>query len=147
MPLMTAVFGRPSLRYSLFRLLQTRLSPTPDDHLVLLEKLGLDSDARGPLTIARLACRKLEDDLERWELAMESEREGICAEALGLAIGDTILTESRGKSIRLKIKRISMHLSDKNTLYFHIGGTRYRKDGLLGKRDKYRYISTDSGRN
>jgi hypothetical protein len=40
-----------------------------------------------------------------------------------------------------------MHLSDKNTLYFHIGGTRYRKDDLLGKRDKYRYISTDSGRN
>lgn len=121
--------------------------PAPDDHLVLLEKLGLGSDARGPLTMARAVCRKLEDDLERWELAMESEREAICAEALGLAIGDTILTECRGKSIRLKIKRMSMHLSDKNTLYFHIGGLRYRKDGLLGKRDEYIYISTDSDRN
>jgi hypothetical protein len=119
--------------------------PAPDEHLVLLEKLYLGCETEGPLTAARNVCRKLEDDMERWELAMESEREAICSEALGLNIGDTILTECRGKSIRLKINQMSVHFSN-GKLNFYIAGRRYRKDGILGKREDSVYISTVSAK-
>lgn len=58
----------------------------------------LGSETGGPLTAAREVCNKLEDDMERWELAMAAEREAICGEALGLAIGDTLVTESPGQT-------------------------------------------------
>ncbi|RLA45126.1 MAG: hypothetical protein DRR42_19700 [Gammaproteobacteria bacterium] len=117
--------------------------PVPDDHLVLLEKIYLGSEMGGPLTAAKEICRKLEDDMERWELAMEAEREAICGEALGLTIGDTLLTESRGKPVRLKIEQMSAYVYD-GKLNFHISGKRYRKDGLLGKRDQLVYLRTES---
>ena len=117
--------------------------PVPDDHLVLLGKIFLGSESGGPLTTARETCRKLEDDMERWDLAMEAEREAICAEALGLAIGDTVLTESRGKPLRLKIEQMSVFAYD-GKLSFHISGKRYRKDGLLGKRYESIYLHTES---
>jgi hypothetical protein len=117
--------------------------PVPDDHLVLLEKIFLGSELGGPLTAAKETCRKLEDNMERWDLAMEAEREAICAEALGLAIGDTVLTESRGKPVRLKIEQMSVFAYD-GKLSFHISGKRYRKDGLLGKRYESIYLHTDS---
>ena len=116
--------------------------PVPDDHLVLLEKLYLDSETGGPLTAAKDICKKLEDDMERWELALAAERESICGEALGLTIGDTVLTESRGKTVRLKIEHMSAYIYD-GKLNFHISGKRYRKDGLLGKRDESVYFHTD----
>jgi len=120
--------------------------PVPEDYLILLEKLQMGSDTGGPLTEAREACRKLEDDMERWELVMENEREAICAEALGVSLGDVILSESRGKHIRLKIDHMSTHVTDKNTLRFYISGERYRKDGILGKRDDSILVSTDRDR-
>lgn len=119
--------------------------PVPEEHLVLLEKLQFGCDASGPLTAARAACRKLEDDMERWELMMDSEREAICAEALGVALGDTILTQSQGKAVRLKIDHMSTHVTESNTLRFYIRGRRYRKDGILGKRDDSIFVSTGSG--
>ena len=117
--------------------------PVPDDHLVLLEKIFLGSESGGPLTAAKETCRKLEDDMEKWELAMEAERQAICAEALGLAIGETVLTESRGKPVRLKIEQMSVFVYD-GKLSFHISGKRYRKDGLLGKRDESIYLDTET---
>jgi len=119
--------------------------PAPDEHLTLIEKLYLGCEVEGPLTTARNTCRKLEDDMERWELAMESEREGICSEALGLVKGGTVLTESHGKSVRLKINQMSAHFSD-GKLSFYIAGRRYRKDGVLGKREDSIYISTVSAK-
>jgi hypothetical protein len=119
--------------------------PAPDEHLCLLERLYLGSEAKCPLTAARNTCRKLEEDMERWELAMEAEREAICSEALGLSRGDTILTESQGKSVRLKINQMNAHFSE-GKLSFYIAGRRYKKDGVLGKREDSIYISTVSGR-
>jgi hypothetical protein len=119
--------------------------PAPDDHLVLLEKLYLGSETQGPLAAARSVCRKLEDDMERWELVMESEREAICSEALGLIQGDTIVAESQGKPIRLKIDQMSTYLSD-GKLNFYIAGRRFRKDGLLGKREASIHVSTISAK-
>lgn len=117
--------------------------PVPNDHLVLLEKIYLGSETGGPLTAAREVCNKLEDDMERWELAMAAEREAICGEALGLSIGDTLVTESRGKPVRLKIEQMSAYIYD-GKLNFHISGKRYRKDGLLGKLDESVYLRTES---
>lgn len=116
----------------------------PDDHLILLEKLQMGNQTDGPLTRAREACRKMQDDMERWELAMECEGEAICGEALGVSLGDTILSEVRGKPVRLKIMRMSTHVSENNALRFYISGKRYRKDGLLGKRDDSIFVSTES---
>jgi len=117
--------------------------PVPNDHLVLLEKIYLGSETGGPLTAAREVCKKLEDDMERWELAMSAEREAICGEALGLTIGDTLVTESRGKPVRMKIEQMSAYVYD-GKLNFHISGKRYRKDGLLGKLDESVYLRTES---
>ncbi len=116
--------------------------PVPNDHLVLLEKIYLGSETGGPLTAAREVGRKLEVDMERWELAMAAEREAICGEALGLAIGDTLVTESRGKPLRMKITQMSAYVFD-GKLSFHISGKRYRKDGLLGKLNESVYLQTD----
>ena len=80
--------------------------------------------------------------MERWELALAAEREALCGEALGLTIGDTVLTESRGKTVRLNIEQMSAYIYD-GKLNFHISGKRYRKDGLLGKRDESVYFHTD----
>ena len=74
---------------------------------------------------------------------MGGRRGAICAEALGLAIGDTVLTESHGKPVRLKIEQMSVFAYD-GKLSFHISGKRYRKDGLLGKRDETVYLHTES---
>ncbi len=72
-----------------------------------------------------------------------AEREAICAQALGLAIGDTVLTESRGKPVRPKIEQMSVLAYDRK-LSFHISGKRYRKDDLLGKRDESVFLHTES---
>ncbi len=117
--------------------------PVPNDHLVLLEKIYLGSETVGPLTAAREICRKLEDDMERWELVMAAEREAICGEALSLSIGDTLVTESRGKPVRLKIAQMSAYVYD-GKLNFHISGKRYRKDGILGKLDESVYLRTEN---
>ena len=74
---------------------------------------------------------------------MAAEREAICGEALGLAIGDTLVTESRGKPVRIKITQMSAYVFD-GKLSFHISGKRYRRDGLLGKLDESVYLRTES---
>ncbi|PLW83310.1 hypothetical protein CWI75_07885 [Kineobactrum sediminis] len=114
-------------------------TPAPDDHLVLLEKLYLGIETGGPLTAARVFCKKLEDLMERWELILDAEGEAICAEALGLAVGDTVVAESHGKPVRLKLEHMGAFFHERR-LTFHLCGKRYRKDGLLGKRDESIYL-------
>ena len=90
----------------------------------------------------------LERDIQRAlavsELVMESERAAICSDALGITVGDTILTQLSGKPVRLKVSQMSTHISDENVLCFNIAGKRYRKDGILGKRNEYLYIETNT---
>jgi len=117
--------------------------PMPDDHLVLLEKIYLGGETNGPLTVARETCRKLEEYMERWEVAMEAERTVICGEALGLKIGDTVISESGGKLTRIKIEQMSAYVHG-GKLNFHISGKRYRRDGILGKRVESVYLCTGS---
>lgn len=114
----------------------------PGYHLALFEKLRMSEPLGGPITAAQNMIDKIEVDMERWERVMESEREAICSNALGFIVGDTILAESKGKPIRLKVSQLSTHISKNNTLRFDISGKRYRKDGVLGKRQEYLSIET-----
>ncbi|MDB4542784.1 hypothetical protein N9241_00930 [bacterium] len=114
----------------------------PADHLVLFEKLLLSAPLGGPITNAQKMIKKFEENIERWELVMESERAAICSDALGITVGDTILTQLSGKPVRLKVSQMSTHISEANTLCFSIAGKRYRKDGILGKRNECVYIET-----
>jgi hypothetical protein len=116
----------------------------PADHLVLFEKLLMSAPLGGPITNAQNMINKFEENIERWELVMESERAAICSDALGISVGDTILTQLSGKPVRLKVSQMSTHISDDNTLCFNIAGKRYRKDGILGKRSEYLYIETST---
>jgi hypothetical protein len=119
----------------------------PGDHLVLFEKLQMSEALGGPITAAQNTINKFEVDMERWERVMESEREAICFDALGIRVGDTILTQTGKKPIQLKVSQMSVHISDGNTLRFDISGKRYRKDGVLGKRQEYFSIETSSSAN
>lgn len=114
----------------------------PADHLVLFEKLLMSAPLGGPITNVKKMINKFEENIERWELVMESERAAICSEALGITVGDTILAQSSGKPVRLRVSQMSTHISDENVLCFNIAGKRYRKDGILGKRNEYLYIET-----
>lgn len=80
--------------------------------------------------------------MERWKLVLDPEREAFCSEALGVTVGDTIVTESRGKPVRLKVEHMSASIYE-GRLHFYISGKRYRKDGLLGKRSESIYLRTE----
>ena len=50
---------------------------------------------------------------------------------LGVGVGDDVITESRGRVVRLRLEGTSVHVSEK-VVNFHLWGMRYRKDGLPG---------------
>ena len=54
---------------------------------------------------------------------------------LGIGLGDNVVFEAGGKPVRIAVTDATVHLLDKDIL-FRISGRRYRKDGLLGKRDE-----------
>lgn len=118
---------------------------SPPESLVLFEKLCLAPGERGQLAQAREASRKIEVDLERWEAVMELEREDFCKEALGITHGATVLSEIRGKPVRIKAESFYAYISDDGDLSFNISGRRYRKDGALGKREDSIYLTLRSG--
>ncbi len=57
-------------------------------------------------------------------------------------LGDTILTTVRGKTVRMRVNRMHVHGSESG-VYFSIYGTRFRKDGTLGKRDDMVVLNVD----
>ena len=79
---------------------------------------------------------ELESDLETWEKNLELEKSEICCQALGVDLGDDLMCEIGGKSARIRLKGASLHTDDES-VYFHLWGKRFRKDGILGKRDEF----------
>ena len=118
--------------------------PAPDDHLILLDRLRGGDQDEGPLAELRDAWHRMEDDLERWERTLDAERETICGQALGIAIGDSILSESSKGPTRIKVERMDTHVTEDDKLTFSLSGPRYRKDGLPGKREDCLYIQTSN---
>jgi hypothetical protein len=107
----------------------------PNEHLALVESLVGYGEER-PFRNARRALEEIESDLETWEINLELERSEICCQALGVGFGDDLLYEHNGKPVRIRLKGASLHSDDEN-VYFHLWGKRFRKDGILGKRDDY----------
>jgi hypothetical protein len=84
---------------------------------------GYGSAGKGPFMSAREAWRRLEDELERWEMQLEAERSAVCLLDLGHRGGRHRYRECRPPTPRL---------GDWIVVY----GTRFRKDGTIGKLKK-----------
>jgi hypothetical protein len=114
----------------------------PDDRMVLAERLWFGREENGPFSMARQAWRNIEQDMEKWELSLELERAELCKEVLGVERGDIVTVESKGQALRIQIEDASVHTYDSKVL-FHLSGKRFRKDGMLGKRQEYIYLQVD----
>lgn len=102
----------------------------PDETLALADRIWFGKQS--PLLVAREAWRHLEDELERWETELEAERSALAHSVLGIEVGDIVVAESRGRFSRLSVSGVSLYASDKGAI-FVVNGTRFRKDGSLGK--------------
>jgi len=69
------------------------LKAVPRETLVMFAKLAFPPGSRGALTLAREAAQRIEDDVERWEMVLDAEREDFCEEALGISTRTTVLSE------------------------------------------------------
>lgn len=114
----------------------------PNDRLALIDRLILSPGEEGPFITARRAWRRLESDLDRWGEELESETVELCQDVLGIQVGDIVLIDSRKSTVRLKVEGMSIHASE-NQVLFSILGTRFRKDGLPGKRSEYFSIAVE----
>lgn len=61
----------------------------PDERLALADRLWFGNGETGPFLGARRAWRQMEDELERWEQAIEAERAELCRDIAGIAPGDS----------------------------------------------------------
>ena len=91
-----------------------------------------------PFTAARQACAQLDDELKRWGAEIQHESAAICRDVLGVRRGDTVVASVGGKMVRLQVEQMGVIDAEKEVL-FHAGGTRFRKDGTLGKREESVY--------
>lgn len=113
----------------------------PDDYLVLIERLWARDTQNRPLRRYRMMLEEIENDLERLEQELMLEGEEICRSALGIGLGDTVIGNKGGNLVRIKVDGMSTHVDD-SRLFFHLYGRRYRKDGVLGKRQEYLCIES-----
>lgn len=102
----------------------------PDQTLALADRIWFGQDS--PFRAAREAWEHLQDELERWESELEAERSALAQSILGVDVGDIVAAENRGRFLRLSVSDVSLHASDKGATFI-VNGTRFRKDGTLGK--------------
>ena len=120
-------------------------SAVPDEHLALVDRLWFGDGSDGPFSAARRALTDVESDLESWEQRLAAEQARLVKDVLGVGVGDDVITESRGRVVRLRLEGTSVHVSEK-AVNFHLWGMRYRKDGLPGKRQEYLVLSAENDR-
>lgn len=75
----------------------------------------------------------MEERLEIWEASLEAEKAELCRDVLGIEKGDIVVLKFQGKMVRIRIDGASFYLYD-TEVCFRVVGTRFRKDGTLGKR-------------
>lgn len=115
----------------------------PDERLALFDRLWSGSSESGPLMAARRAWRSMEADLDRWEQELEAENLALCEDVLGIRVGDILVVEARGKLVRVEVEGMSVYSSGPEVT-FGIWGTRFRKDGLPGKRTEQFWIAVEN---
>ena len=107
----------------------------PDERLALADRLWFGKSDDGPFFRARQAWRRLEEDLESVEQSLDAEKAELCRDVLGIEMGDIVIVESRGKAVRLQVEDASAYVSESDVVFL-VHGTRFRKDGTLGKRQE-----------
>lgn len=117
----------------------------PNDTLTIADRLWFGADR--PFSSAREAWRQINEELDRWEQELEGERSALAQAILGIELGDIVTTESRGRLVRLSVTGTSLYASDDHVTFL-IYGTRFRKDGTVGKlQDTIRLIFPWEGEN
>jgi hypothetical protein len=103
----------------------------PDERLAIADRMWFGKEQ--PFLAARQAWRRIEEELERWDVELEAERSTLAGTIIGIEVGDIVTTESGGHILRLLVTGTTLYASDKHVIFI-VNGTRFRKDGTLGKR-------------
>jgi hypothetical protein len=104
----------------------------PDETLAIADRLWFGRER--PFLSARNAWRRLDNELERWDVELEAERSALAQAVLGIETGDIVVFENSGQLSRLSVTGITLYATDEDVVFI-VNGTRFRKDGTLGKRD------------
>ncbi|MDQ2084783.1 hypothetical protein RA307_31780 [Xanthobacteraceae bacterium Astr-EGSB] len=102
----------------------------PGEMLALADRIWFGK-AR-PFWSARDAWTRLEQELEQWETELEAERSALAQSILGISIGDIVAAQSGATLLRLSVTGMTVYTDDKHVTFL-VTGTRFRKDGTLGK--------------
>ncbi len=102
----------------------------PDETLAVADKIWFGGER--PFQSARNAWERVSEELERWKTELETERSTLAHSILGIEVGDIITTEVNGHLMRLSVTGTTLYASD-GSVTFIVNGTRFRKDGSLGK--------------
>lgn len=103
----------------------------PDERLAVADRIWFGTER--PFRSTREAWRRLEDELERWETELEAERSALAQSILGIEIGDIVTAENGGRLLRLSVSNVMLYASERGVT-FVVNGTRFRKDGSVGRR-------------
>ncbi|MPY75152.1 MAG: hypothetical protein GEU87_12910 [Alphaproteobacteria bacterium] len=102
----------------------------PDERLDIADRIWFGK--KKPFHSAREAWRRLEEELERWDVELEAERSTLAQSILGIEVGDIVTNERDGRLLRLSVTGTTLYASDEHVTFI-VNGTRFRKDGTLGK--------------
>lgn len=102
----------------------------PDERLAVADRIWFGNER--PFRSTREAWRRLEDELERWETELGAERSALAQSILGIEVGDIVTADNGGRLLRLSVSGVTLYGSDENVILV-VSGTRFRKDGTLGK--------------
>jgi len=76
-------------------------------------------------------------------VAVVCERTELCRDVLGIEKGDIVVSELRGQTLRVQVDSAGVYIHDSKVV-FHLSGTRFRKDGLPGKRQEYLTLQVEN---
>jgi len=102
----------------------------PNDTLALADRIWFGAER--PFRSARDAWARIEEELDQWETELEVERSAVAKSILRIDVGDIVTTQNHGRSLRLSVTSAAVSSSEKGII-FVVDGTRFRKDGTLGK--------------
>lgn len=138
-----ALMEAQAIYHALFSAANDMERSMPNERLALFDRLWFSRNDAGSLATIRQAWRRMDADLERWEQELEAEMVSLCQDVLGVAVGDIVVVEQRGKPVRIAVEGMSTLASDKEVA-FMLWGRRFRRDGLPGKRDDHFSIAVEN---
>jgi len=88
---------------------------------------------------------ELIDRVTQWEMALDAEKTDLCREILRIEIGDIAVVPSRDQLVRIRVESATVYAGEADVL-FVVTGTRFRKDGTLGKRQDSFFLKLEDER-